>query len=257
MSCSVDELVRALRALGVEPGCTLVVHTAFSQVRPVEDGPRGLIAALQRAVGDSGTLVMPSMADDDDAPFDARTTPCLQMGVVAQTFWQLPGVLRSDSPHAFAACGRAAEAITRAHPPDVPHGLDSPVGRAYARGDGHVLLLGVGHHANTTIHLAENIAGVRYGVAARAHVRDASGAPKIISYREVDHCCERFAQMDEWLDARALQRRGRVGAAEARLVASRDVVSIALEQIAADEKVFLHAAGKCSECDEARRATVR
>ena len=72
------------------------------------------------------------------------------MGIVAQTFWQLPGVLRSDSPHAFAAAGPQAARIT-AHPVDVPHGLDSPVGRVYEL-DGQVLLLGVDHTANTTIH---------------------------------------------------------------------------------------------------------
>ena len=27
-----------------------------------------------------------------------RATSCIGMGIVAQTFWQLPGVLRSDSP---------------------------------------------------------------------------------------------------------------------------------------------------------------
>ena len=73
------------------------------------------------------------------------------MGIVAQTFWQLPGVLRSDSPHAFAAAGPQAARITAPHPVDVPHGLDSPVGRVYEL-DGQVLLLGVDHTANTTIH---------------------------------------------------------------------------------------------------------
>ena len=34
-------------------------------VGPVENGPAGLIAALQSAVGPGGTLVMPSMTDDE------------------------------------------------------------------------------------------------------------------------------------------------------------------------------------------------
>jgi aminoglycoside 3-N-acetyltransferase len=83
------------------------------------------------------------------------------MGIVADTFWRLPGVLRSDSPHAFAARGAHAAAIAKEHPVDVPHGPDSPVGRVHDLG-GDVLLLGVGHDSNTTIHLAENLAGVRY-----------------------------------------------------------------------------------------------
>ena len=61
---------------------------------------------------------MPSMTADDDHPFDPRAT-CIGMGIVAQTFWQLPGVLRSDSPHAFAAAGPQAARITAPHPVDV------------------------------------------------------------------------------------------------------------------------------------------
>src|SRR5262245_21705271 len=155
------ELKEQLLDLGVQPGMVLQVHTSFSRVRPVEGGPEGLILALRDAVGPAGTLVMPSMSDDDDRPFEPATTPCAGMGIVADRFWRLPGVLRSNSPHAFAAVGPAAAVITADHPAHIPHGLDSPVGRVYEL-DGHVLLLGVGHDANTTIHLAEMLAGVRY-----------------------------------------------------------------------------------------------
>ena len=55
--------------------------------------------------------MIPSMTADDDHPFDPRATSCIGMGIV-QTFWQLPGVLRSDSPHAFAAAGPQAARIT-------------------------------------------------------------------------------------------------------------------------------------------------
>ncbi|MEM7356005.1 MAG: AAC(3) family N-acetyltransferase, partial [Acidobacteriota bacterium] len=63
---------RQLVALGIEPGGVLVVHTAFSKVAPVAGGPVGLIRALREVVGPRGTLVMPSMTDDDDHPFDRR-----------------------------------------------------------------------------------------------------------------------------------------------------------------------------------------
>ena len=155
-----SQVTRQLLDLGVQPGGVLLVHCAFSQVKPVEDGPEGLIAALRSALGPEGTLVMPSMTADDDHPFDPRAT-CIGMGIVAQTFWQLPGVLRSDSPHAFAAAGPQAARITAPHPVDVPHGLDSPVGRVYEL-DGQVLPLGVDHTANTTIHLGEYMRRARY-----------------------------------------------------------------------------------------------
>jgi aminoglycoside 3-N-acetyltransferase len=246
----IGELTRQLLDLGVRPASVLVVHTSFSRVGPVEDGPLGLIAALRTALGPYGTLVMPSMTDDDDEPFDVAGSPCRGMGVVADTFRTLPGVLRSDSPHAFAAIGPRAGRVTAPHPPEIPHGIDSPVGRVYEL-DGQVLLLGVGHDANTTIHLAESLAGVRYRLPYHATIlRD--GRPLRIDYGETDHCCERFALLDEWLEADGLQRRGTVGNAEARLARSRDVVSVSVERLRADETIFLHPHGVDDECDAAR-----
>jgi aminoglycoside N3'-acetyltransferase len=245
-----DELVGQVRALGVDAGGVLVVHAAFSRVAPVDDGPRGLIDALRTVLWPDGTLVMPSMTDDDDHPFDPAASPCTTMGVVADTFWRLPGVLRSHSPHAFAAAGPRAAEITAPHPVDVPHGPDSPVGRACAL-DGQVLLLGVGHDANTTIHLGELLAGVRYRRPAHATVLR-HGQPVRVDYGENDCCCQRFALVDGWLDAAGTQRRGVVGHAEARLARARDVVAAVTAHLGHDALIFLHPPGVDSECDEAR-----
>jgi aminoglycoside N3'-acetyltransferase len=245
-----NALVRQLSALGVAPGGVLLVHAAFSNVGPVEDGPRGLIEALLAAVGERGTLVMPSMCDDDDTPFDRTKSPCRAVGVVADTFWRMPGVRRSDSPHAFAAFGRQAARITQPHPVDIPHGLASPPGRVYQL-DGQVLLLGVGHDANTTLHVAEAVAGVRYRQPKHATVLE-GGKPRRYEYGETDHCCERFTLLDEWLGDK--QRRGRVGRAQARLARSRDIVAAALANLRDNQTVFLHPRGACAECDLARVA---
>ena len=247
---SPGELTAQLRDLGVQPGGVLLVHTAFSKVAPVEGGPDGLIAALQAAVGSTGTLVMPSMSDDDEQPFDPGRTACMGMGIVADRFWRRQGVCRSDSPHAFAAAGPRAADITASHPLDVPHGLDSPVGRVYGL-DGQVLLLGVGHDANTTVHLAETLAGVRYRRGKYATVR-IDGRTMRYDYDEIDHCCERFCLVDAWLEATGRQRRGQVGRAEARLMRSRHVVEVALDRLRTEETVFLHPPGVDVECDEAR-----
>ena len=247
-------LTQHLLDLGLKSGGVLLVHCAFSQVKPVEDGPLGLIEALQEALGPAGTLVMPSMTDDDEHPFNPLTTPCVGMGVVANTFWRLPGVHRSDSPHAFAAKGPQAARITEPHPVEVPHGLDSPVGRVYEL-DGEVLLLGVGHEANTTIHLAENMAEVRYRCQAQAHFYK-DGQPTQISYQEIDHCCEKFNLLDSWLEAKSLQSRKPVGYAEARLIRSQDIVEEVTAQLQMNETVFLHPFGVDEECDEARMSLV-
>jgi aminoglycoside N3'-acetyltransferase len=247
-----EEVAAQLRALGVEEGGTLLVHTSFRAVRPVEGGPRGLIEAIRDALGPRGTLVMPSWTGDDAVPFDPRTTPAsADLGVVADTFWRLPGVVRSDHPFALAAAGLLAERVTADPLPLPPHTPESPVGRVHEL-DGQVLLLGVGHDADTTLHLAELLADVPYRVPKHVTVlRD--GRPARVEYGENDHCCERFALADGWLRARGLQREGRVGHALARLARSRDVVEVALERLAGDPLVFLHPADAgCDDCDEAR-----
>ena len=254
IAISQKQLTEQLLSLGVISGGVLLVHCAFSRVKPVENGPLGLIAALQNAIGSDGTLVMPSMMDDDEHPFDVQKTPCGGMGVVADTFWRLEGVLRSDSPHAFAARGPQAAQIIAPHPVDIPHGLDSPVGRVYEI-DGQVLLLGVGHDSNTSIHLAENIAGVRYRRKKHVLLLE-DDQVKRFDYAEIDHCCQNFNLVDVWLDAANLQRKGYVGHAEARLVRSSELVQLVTDQLQANQTVFLHPIGVDEQCDDAR-ASIR
>lgn len=251
------ELAQQLGALGVMPGGVLLVHTSYRNVRPVAGGPPGLIDALRAALGPEGTLVMPSWTESDDEPFDAGTTPAAtDLGVVAGMFWQLQGVRRSRHPFAFAAAGPMAERIVGGALPLPPHGAASPVGRVHEL-DGQVLLLGVGHDANTTLHLAELLAGVPYGVPRHCTVSE-KGRKVRIPYTENDHCCERFALADAWLDDQRLQRYGRVGNATARLVRSRDLVSVALARLQQDPLVFLHPRGAgCDECDLARTHAAR
>ena len=244
-----------LRALGVNNAGVLLLHTSFRATRPVEGGPLGLIEALRDALGPDGTLVMPSWSDNDDEPFDPLTTRASpSLGAVADIFWRLPGVVRSDHCFAFAAAGPEAARLTSDSLPVPPHIPESPVGRAHDL-DGQVLLLGVGHDADTTLHLAELLGGVPYRVPRYFTVLE-NGRPARVDYRENDHCCKRFAFADEWLRARGLQAEGRVGHAHARLARARDIVRVTVEHLTRDPLLFLHPpdAG-CVECDEARRST--
>jgi aminoglycoside 3-N-acetyltransferase-4 len=250
------QLTRQLRALGVEEGGVLLVHTSFRAVRPVEDGPAGLIAALQEAIGPGGTLVMPCWTGDDSTPFDPATTPASDdLGVTAETFRTLPGTRRSAHAFAFAASGPKAAEVVAGPLPLPPHIPASPIGHVHDL-DGQVLLLGVGHDADTALHLAELIADVPYGVPKHITVLK-DGRSVRVDYLENDHCCERFALADRWLRARGLQREGIIGSAHARLFRIRDVVTLAVAELARDPLLFLHApdAG-CADCDAAR-ASVR
>lgn len=246
------KLIDQLHALGVEPGAVLLVHTSFRAVGPVEGGADGLIDALLAAIGPHGTLVMPSWSGEDDEPFEPEhTVPAPDLGIVPSIFWRRLGVRRSLHQHAFAATGPQSELVLRDPLPLPPHIPQSPVGRVRDL-DGQVLLLGVNHDADTTVHLAELEADVPYRVPKHCTVvRD--GRKVRVDYGENDHCCRRFVLVDDWLRERGLQAEGRVGHGTARLVRSRDIVDVVVRALRRNRLTFLHGAGEgCADCDEAR-----
>ena len=50
------KLDRTLNSLGIETGVTLCVHSALSSLGYIEGGPRTVIAALMRAVGETARI---------------------------------------------------------------------------------------------------------------------------------------------------------------------------------------------------------
>lgn len=195
---------------------------------------------------------MPSWTGTDDEVFNPDKTPAASdLGIVADTFWRMPGVIRSDHCFACAAAGPHAAKIIEGPLPLPPHTPDSPVGRVHELG-GQVLLLGVDHDADTTIHVAELLSDVPYGVPNFCTVLR-SGRPVRIDYKENDHCCMRFRLADQWLRKRGLQSEGQVGHAHARLAHAQDIVSLTRERLAEDPLLFLHPRDEgCVECDRAR-----
>jgi aminoglycoside 3-N-acetyltransferase len=247
----IDEIAAQLSALGVRPGGVLLVHTAYRAVRPVEEGPVGLIRALRKSLGPDGTLVMPTMTDGESV-FDPRSTPTEGMGITAELFWRQPDVLRSTHPGgSFAATGPLAARICAPQPLAPPHGVDSPPGRVHEL-SGQILLLGVTYSECTVLHVAESIAKVPYSVAHPC-VTLVDGVPERVMIPESDHCCRGFRRMDVWLGERGLSRMGKIGNANATLGDARDIVAVAVERLQKDPLVFLCPADAgCDECDLAR-----
>jgi aminoglycoside N3'-acetyltransferase len=242
------QVVDELRRLGVPSGCVLLVHTSYRAIRPVDGGPDGLIDALLEAIGPHGTLVMPSWTDEDDEVFEPTETEVDDhLGVVADEFWQRPGVVRGSHPFAVAAIGPRAAYIAGAPFVLPPHAPDSGVARVHEL-DGWVLLLGVDHDANTTIHLGELMGGAPYRQPNHITILE-DGRPKRIDYGENDSCCRNFNLVGEWLRTRGLQREGRVGNGRAILVRARDVVETVVEELASEPCRFLCTRGTCTECD--------
>jgi len=245
-------LIRDLRSLGVADGMTLLVHTSMSALGWVAGGPQAVIAALLAAVGSGGTLVMPTHSTglsepslwrnppvpeswwpiirDETPAFDAHLTPTRMMGVIAEGFRTYPGVRRSDHPQdSFAARGPNAALVVDDHSLDRGLGDRSPLARIYDL-DGHILLLGVGHTNNTTLHLAEYRAdypGKEWVTQGAPMMVD--GEQRWVTFEDLEGGSDDFEAIGEAFAAAGFERLGPVGSGEGRLMGVRDLVDFAAD----------------------------
>ncbi|MCH7971806.1 MAG: AAC(3) family N-acetyltransferase [Chloroflexi bacterium] len=240
-----ESLVGDLKALGVEHGDRLIVHTSMRSMGWINGGAVAYIQALMDAVGPDGTIVMPTQSSDYSDPggwrhppipatwvdevrrtmpaYDAAVTPTWRMGAAPELFRTMPGVFRSDHPSgSFAAWGLDALEIVANH--GVQRiGEESPVARLYDL-DGKVLLVGVGYDRNTTFHLAE------YRVPSTVYVEELMPlvTDGVVEWTEVTEI--EFMDDDSLISlGRAFEagnevKTGQVGSAECRLFSVRDCV---------------------------------
>lgn len=108
-------LVDEFSAIGLKPGDTLLVHSAYKSFGGVEGGPQTVIDALLDVLGDNGTLIMPTFNFDfcQGKPWDVRTTPS-HMGVITNMVREHPDALRVFHPiYSFAILGKNAAYLTK------------------------------------------------------------------------------------------------------------------------------------------------
>jgi aminoglycoside 3-N-acetyltransferase len=157
-------ILTALQAVGVKPGDTLYVASSVEGLGMMADPLGETLGALFDAVGNEGTLVMPTFNFSfcEGAPFDLGQTPST-CGQLSEAFRLLPGVLRSCSPpyHSIAAWGKYAQALTEKCS-TTSFGPCSVFQRLHDL-DARHLLLGVGFNAGVAqVHWLEETVGVPY-----------------------------------------------------------------------------------------------
>lgn len=161
-----QRLATALAQLGIRPGQVLLVHSSLRSLGPVEGGAATVIDALRTVVGPEGTLLLPALSyrtvTRAEPYYSHRSTPSC-VGVLAETFRTLPGVVRSVHPtHSVCGIGARAVELTADHHRDrTPVGPHSPF-RRLAEVGGSILMLGCGLRPNTFMHGVEEIAQAPY-----------------------------------------------------------------------------------------------
>lgn len=248
---TMQTLERDFRALGVREGMTLLAHSSLSSLGWVCGGAQAVILALEAILGESGTLVMPAHSGDLSDPknwqnppvpeawhetirnempaFDRALTPSRCMGKIAETFRKQDCVVRSSHPQlSFAAWGRNRDYVTQDERYDNALNQQSPLGRVREL-DGSVLLIGVGHDNNTSLHLAEYMA--RYDskkiVKSGMPVRE-GGVTRWMEFDDIDFYTDDFERIGAEFERTGSVAKGKVGAAECALMRQRSLVDFAV-----------------------------
>jgi aminoglycoside 3-N-acetyltransferase len=249
-------LVEDLGALGIDAGDRVVVHSSMSALGWVAGGPQAVVDAFRTVLTREGTLVMPTHTGQytdpadwsnppvpDDwidtiresmPPFRPAVTPSRGMGAIPECFRDYPDAVRSRHPvYSFAAWGSDADAIVADHGFDRPLGEGSPLADLYDLA-ADVLLLGVGHEVNTSLHLAEYRASLSPETTTeRAPVLD-DGEPRVVEYEDIETSTDDFPDLGAAFERRVGLEQGDVGAATAKLASQRALVDFAVDWLEAN-----------------------
>ena len=259
---TIDSLQADFRALGIRSGMVLLVHSSLSAMGWVCGGAVAVIVALQEVLGKTGTLVMPTHSTDLTEPsqwenppvpeswwpviratmpaYQPDLTPTRSMGIIAETFRKQKGVLRSAHPHhSFCAYGHQASHITDNHSLEFGLGEGSPLARIYDLG-GFVLLLGVGHNSNTSMHLAEYRATFpTKRIVQEGAPISAAGSRRWTTFENIDLDSSDFEQIGEDFLRSDVERevhRAKVGLAKCQLIPQRAMVDFTVDWLEESRK---------------------
>lgn len=271
MATDRPQIEQGLRALGLSERSTVVVHSSLRSFGHVDGGANAvadaLVAVCRNVVVPSGTwddhcgipappaLERPNNSaavtntwEEFDAALEAAVpfSPDLP---IDKHLGAIPEALRTSHAHSrsthpligFLAVGKDAREIT------AQGRLDWPLGplEVVEALDGFILLLGVGHTANTTIHLAEQRLGrsrfYRYAKAADGVWMELPNVPGQ---------SHRFGDIDVLLEADT--RTTEIGRCRARTMRSRRLVEVATGALEAEVGALLCEDDEC-RCGAARR----
>ena len=254
-----EALVGDLRALGLEKGSRVVVHSSMRSIGWVPGCAEQVVDCLLEAIGDSGLLVAPTFTYTSTR-FDPVATPG-RTGAVSEALRRHPDAARSLHPfYSMAAVGPDADVLLSGHEELPGTAVGSPLNRL-AESGGFVLLLGVGHVANTTIHVGEFRAGAGYldipfdpSWPSAAAIAIGGTQPRRVAYERFPGCSRAFGAVEGALRAAGTVRDGRIGRANSQLVPGSAVIEATVATLEDDPAGLLCTDPRCYRCPRAREA---
>jgi aminoglycoside 3-N-acetyltransferase len=249
-------LAESFRSLGILSGARLIVHSALRQLGPVDGGADAVLDALLTCIGPTGLLAVPTFTYFNEV-FDPAETPG-RTGILTETARLRSNAVRSLHPtHSVAAIGQGAEALVAGHERLPGLGIDSPLDRL-AKDGGGILLLGVGHTSNSTVHVGEAHAGVCYADIPfhpdRPKCVTVRGAtPMEIELRDPPGCSRAFGAVEAELRRMGAIRDGMIGKALVQWMPGQSVIDAAVRLLRHNEGALLCSDPGCYRCSSARR----
>ena len=244
-----------LRACGLKAGDAVLLHSSLSALGWVAGGAPAVINAFLHVLTPSGTLMVPAHSTDNTDPsrwqnppvppewvetiratmpaFHPDYYPTRMMGRIADTARQYPNAKRSKHPAlSFAAIGAHADYLLDNHALDYPLGEGSPLARLYDL-DGYVMLLGVDHNNNTSLHLAEYRAEwVDKIVESEGSAVLIDGETRWVEYVDINGNDYDFAQIGAAFERDFNIAPCQIGQAQTRLIRQRLLVDYATKWLA-------------------------
>jgi aminoglycoside 3-N-acetyltransferase len=161
-----ERIIADLGSMGIEKGDVLFLHSSLKNIGYVDGGPDTVVNAILEAIGDQGTLIVPTYSMigtmyhtciDKSFVFDPRKDT-KGLGAIPSSVLKLDGVEISIHPtHCVSAIGKEARFITEAH-----HNAASTFGKGspwerFLGMNGKLLGLGVSMGPITFYHLLEDL----------------------------------------------------------------------------------------------------
>jgi aminoglycoside 3-N-acetyltransferase len=258
------DFTRAFEELGLGSHSLVIVHASIASFEEVAGGADTVVGSLLSTCGTVitpaftyRTMVMPPVGPPDNAidygsadeenlaaEFYRLDMPAdVAMGVVAETLRQHSMAKRSDHP-LLSFSGVNAEEALQSQTLEDPL---TPIGWL-AEYDGDVLLLGVGHTVNTSLHFAEKKAG------RKQFLRWALTPQGVVACPGWPGCSDGFQAITPRLEG--VVRRVEFGGSAAEVVPLRDLIHIAVSWIHEDPRALLCDRLGCERCASVR-ASVR